>query len=348
VGLHPFDADQAPGWKRAGAALVALGLSACGGGGSSGGTGVSIPPPIGVVSDDTARAVAQSALLAEQAAIVLAVPSGDPVVFGRLRRPASRTPRATSACNGGTSEVDTAGTDGNVHVVISLYFDAACTSLRQTATFDRNFGLGGSNSTGTIVSYDAAGNVTAVESVTDFTFTDTGNYASRQWTDAAGASAPLFGHASLSCTQNGATCTLAAVTDGPSFQTGVVLDATLPSAAPTAGSSVTVPFSGSLSTAAPGTITLTQPAFAAPTLAGGTPLATLTGSLTFAPGADGPTTFSLSLDSDGVHVAGTYASGTTTFALSSGMTVTVNANGDGTIRYASGASGNVVDFRIIG
>lgn len=276
------------------------------------------------------------------------MPLGDPTLFDRQRRPAVRIPSASSACSGGSSEVDTPGSNGSVHQVVSLYFDAACSSLRQTATFDRSLSVDTSSSIGTIVSYDVAGHVTAVETVNDSTFASGGGFATRQWTDAAAASAPPFGHATLFCAQTGATCTLAAVTDGPSFETGVVLNAKLPSVAPTAGSTITVPFTGSLSTAAPGTIAIAQAAFAPPTLTGATPLASLAGSLTIAPGNDGPVAFSLSLDSAGVHVAGTYSSGTTAFAVTGGTTATVNANGDGTIRYANGASENVFDFRITG
>ena len=259
-------------------------------------------------------------------------------------------PSASGACNGGSSEVDTPGSNGNVHQVVSLYFDAACSSLRQTATFDRSLGVDTSSSIGTIVSYDVAGHVTAEETVNDSTSASGGGFATRQWTDAAAASAPPYGHATLFCAQFGATCTLAAVTDGPSFETGVVVNATLPSVAPAAGSSVTVPLTGSLSTAAPGTITIAQSALTAPTLTGVTPFASLTGSLTIAPGNDGPVAFSLSLDAGevGAHVAGAYSSGTTTFAVTGGTTMTVNANGDGTIHYGSGASGNVFDYCITG
>ncbi len=337
--------------SKAGAMTVVLALCACGGGGSSQGPTTPLPTPAvtaGPLSDGTTRAVVQAALLAQQAAIVLVVPSGAPTLFARRRRPMALSPRAVPACSGGVSEVDTAGNAGTVHTVVSLYFDAACGSLRQTATFDRIFGIDTSSSTGTIVSYDGAGHVTAVQIVNDAFFASGGGFANRQSTDAVSASAPPFGHTTLFCAQTPATCTLAAVTDGSSFETGVLLDAPVPPTPPAQGASATVAFGGSIATAAPGTIGITQSGFTAPALGGSTPLATLAGSLTITPGNDGPTAFSLSLDSAGMHVAGSLSNGATTFALSDGTTATVNADGDGTIRYASGPSENVVDYRITG
>jgi len=187
--------------ERAGAAIVALSLTACGGGASPAYTGVASYrlPIIGPVTDSTARAAVQARPAREQAAIVLAVTvTGDPNLFGRQRRTAVRMPERERGCNGGSYEVDTPESNGNVHQVVSLYFDAAAVRFGRRRPFDRSLGVDTSSSIGTIVSYDVAGHVTAVETVNDSTSASGGGFATRQWTDAAAASAAAaFGHASL-------------------------------------------------------------------------------------------------------------------------------------------------------
>ena len=332
--------------RRAAAAALVLAVSACAGGGGTQ-VGMPTPGPGPAVPDATARAAAQGALLAEQGATLLVTASGGPSYSTVRRAAAVRTTQANVVCNGGYSEQDTPNGQ-TVHIAISLYFDTQCTSLRQTASLDRTFGIDTGNLTGTIVSSDGSGHVTATQTLDEFSFASGGGFVRRSTTDAAGTSTTPFGRAVLFCTASAPQCTLVAVTDGPSFETGVVLGANTVPQTVAPGTSVTLAFTGSLSTAAPGTMTIAQTNFNPPSLQGGTPLATLTGSLTIAPGLNGPAAFSLSLDAGSTHVDASFASGTTTFTVSGGATATVNANGDGTIRYASGATERILDYRIAG
>jgi hypothetical protein len=327
--------------KRSVLWAVMLALSSCSGGGSSAPSAVT--PVTGF--DSTARDAAQGALLAEQS-VSVGVSGGPSFLSGR--RTSSRSPRAAAVCSGGFTEQDTT-TGANTHSVVSLYFDSACTMLRQSATLDFSNGIDTSSMTGTIVSSDTAGHVTGVRTLTGSEFASGGGFRNRQSVDATSASATPFGHTNEFCALATLQCTLAATVTGPAFEIGVVLAVTLPPLA-ASGETLTLPFSGSLSAAGPGAITILQPSpFAAPVLAGaGTPAVTIAGSVTVTLGVGAPTAFTLSMNVGSTHADGTLANGTTTFAVAGGTTATVNANGDGSIRYANGATEAIVDFRIVG
>jgi hypothetical protein len=337
--------------RRAAALAVLPLLGACSGGmGSS----ISAPNPTappstpGPIPDNVLRGAAQSALLAESAVVIAAPVTGGPRLL-TVRHASSRAPRSTVACSNGYSEQDTPAGPFTTHVVVSLYTDAGCTALRQQATFDFDLGVDTSDWSGTIASFDAAGHVTATQTATDFFFASGGGYVRRQSTDAAGAATAPFGHNEIVCLVSAQQCTLAAVTDGATFETGVLLTATMPSTVSGPGSSVTIPLGGSVRFGAPGSITIVdgQP-FTAPTLSGGgTPVA-FTGTVSATLSANGPTAFTVSMNVGSTHVDGSLASGTTTFTIAGGATVTVNANGDGSIRYADGATEAILDFRISG
>jgi hypothetical protein len=347
-------------FRRVAASAVLLLLGACSGGGSAQAPPAGPPlvpgtpqptatpsPRPAPVPDSVARDAVQGALLAESAVLVAAPVTGGPRLLA-ARRTTSRTPRSTVACTNGYSEQDTT-TAQTTHVVVSLYTDAACTTLRQRATFDDAMGVDTSTSTGTIVSYDAAGHVTATQSANDFFFASGGGYIRRQSTDTAGTASAPFGHSEIVCLAATQQCTFAAVTDGAAFETGVLLTATVPAIVIAPSATVTIPFNGSVRFGAPGAITIVdgQP-LTAPTLAGGGTPVTFTGTLAATLTASGPATFTLTLDAATTHVDGTFSNGTTTFTIADGTTATVNANGDGLIRYASGATEAIVDFRISG
>ena len=331
---------------------VLLLLGACSGGGSgpapfSGPTALPTATPVpGPVPDGVARNAAQSALLAESAVALAAPVTGGPRLLA-ARRTSSRAPRSTLACSNGYAEQDTPAGPFTTHVVVSFYTDAACTTLRRQATFDFSLGVDTSNASGTIASYDAAGHVTATETASDFFFASGGGYVRRQSTDAVGTSSTPFAHNEIVCVGSAQQCTLAVVTDGAGFETGVLLTAATPTTIVAPGSTVTVSFSGSVRFGSPGSIAIVDgQGFAAPTLTGGgTPIA-FTGTLSATVNGNGPTTFTLSLDAASTHVDATLANGTTTFTVAGGATATVNANGDGSIRYASGATETIVDYRI--
>jgi hypothetical protein len=332
-------------------------LPACSGGGSAPApvTPVSTPTPGPTTvpaADRTARAAAQSALIAQQTAMLLLPTPGGPTFLSRGRVPAARTPRATVACSGGFAEQDSSLGNGTTHAVISLYFDAACTSLRQRATLDRTLLVDSGQNAGTIDSFDSAGQVTVSQGVAEAWGLVTGTV--RTVLDRVPGPAPaspptVLGRSNVSCPFPAflSQCSLAAVTDGPAFETGVVLTASNLTGLPVAaGTTVTIPFTGSLSTGAVGSMTIAQFPPQPPVLTGTTSVLPFSGSLTIAPGTNGPASFSLTLDTASTHVTGTFANGTTTVAVSGGITVTVNLNGDGTIAYPNGTSGTVLDFRI--
>jgi hypothetical protein len=347
-------------FRRAAVAALLLVLAGC-----SGGSGTAAAPPVFVptpspvptatatatpnvqLPDSVARNAAQGALLAGSAAGVFVPVTGAPRLLS-LRRASSRAPRTTTSCSNGFDEQDTTTGVNVTHIVVSLYDDAACTRLRQRATFDFSFGVDTSSASGTITSYDTSGHVTATETVSDAYFFSGGGFAQRKWTDAAGTSTTPFGHTSALCSFTVSQCTLAAITDGPGFETGVVLTATLPTVQPGAGSTVTIPFSGSVRLGTPGSMTIvdTQP-FTPPSLTGGgTPVA-ISGTAAVTFGTTGPSSFTLAMVVGSTPVTGSFANGTATITVA-GATATVNADGDGTIRYASGAIETIVDFRITG
>jgi hypothetical protein len=339
--------------RRAAVPALLLVLAGCSGGTgtSAGPTVVATPTPIVTaapkpIPDSVARNAAQGALLAGSAAGVFLPVTGGPRLLA-VRRASSRAPRATVACSNGFDELDTAAGQNVTHIVVSLYYDAGCTTLRQRATFDFTFGIDTSDASGTVVSYDSVGHLTATQTVSDSYFFSGGGFAKRQWSDTAGTSSTPFGHTSAICVFSTLQCTLAAVTDGLGFETGVLLTATVPAVQTGPGSSVTIPFTGSVRLGTPGAITIvdTQP-LGVPTLTGGgTPVA-ITGTLGVTFAAAGPVTFTLSMDVGSTHVDATLANGTATLTVAGGTTATVNANGDGTIRYTDGATETIVDFRI--
>jgi hypothetical protein len=342
--------------RLAAAGAVALVLSACSGGGGSTPAGFVVPPASFSPIDPAARAAAQGALLAEQAATLFITANGGPRILSRRRASSARAPRDT-ACNGGYSEKDTPNGFAG-HRVVSLYFDAACTSLRQTATVDDTFGIDAGTTAGTIVSYDSKGSVTVSQAFDGSYLAPYGR--TRTWTDSIPSATPSvaatpLGRATLFCGFGNAVqqCSLAAVTDGLPFETGITLNAPGLQTSPLSGSpSTTVAFTGSYSVGAVGSMTITQQPSQPPAISGGSNAGSFTGSLTIVPGTDGPAAFSLVLDTasrDGsasLHAIATYANGSTTIALSGGTSVVVNLNGDGTIAYANGTTGKVLDYRI--
>lgn len=343
--------------RLAAACALALALPACSGGGSAPApvTPGSTPTPAPTSApgvDSTARAAAQSALIAQQAAMVLLPVSGGPSYLARARASAARAPRATVACSGGFAEQDSSLGGGTTHAVISLYFDAGCTQLRQRATLDRMMGVDTGQTTGTIDSFDRAGRVSVSQSIAEPYGIVTGTI--RTVVDSVPGSTPtspatLLGRSNVSCPLPAfnSNCSLAAVADGPAFETGVVLTTlSLTGSSVAAGVPVTVGLSGALSTGAVGSMTIAQLPPQPPVLAGTTNRVPFSGSLTIAPGVNGPSSFTLALDTATMHVTGTFANGTTTVAVSGGITATVNLNGDGTISYPNGTSGTVLDFRI--
>jgi hypothetical protein len=344
--------------RCAAASALVLVLAACSGGDHPSFTGrpptlpnpTAAPTAVPFVPDSTARAAAQGALLAQQAAAIVIAPAGGPSIMTARRAAAVRSTRSNVTCSSGYSEQDTPGSQ-STHAAISLYYDAQCSALRQTQALDSAFGVDTGNVTGTIASYDAAGHVTATQALGEFFFASGGGFVTRKTTDAAGTSTTPFAQTTLFCALSGPQCTVAAVVNGPSFSTGAVLSANVPVQRVPPGSSVTIPFTGSLSTATtPGAIAIVQAPLAAPTLSGGTPLGTIAGNLTITPAAAGPAAFSLTLDAGSLHAVASLANGTTTLTITGATTATatVNANGDGTIRYASGATENILDFRIAG
>ena len=329
-------------------------LAACSGGGSGAPPVAATPLPTaspnvpGPAPDAVARNGAQGALLAERA-VVRFVPVGGGVSAFAVRRAAGshRSPQSNVACTNGFSEADTSSGQ-NFHSVLSLYYDASCTSLRQTGTFDVTLFIDTTASTGTIVSYDVAGRVTSVQTLSGSTFASGGVFVNQQSTDALSAGGAPFGRTSVLCTTSTTQCALATVTEGP-LETGVVLSVPLPPNDLLPGATFTVPFGGSLSTgSAPGSIAIVQQGLTPPSLSGGGSPIAIAGSVTVTLGAAGPTAFSASVNVGSTHVDGQLSNGTTTFTVAGGAVATVNANGDGSIRYASGAVEKIVDFRITG
>ncbi|MDB5068966.1 MAG: hypothetical protein JWM87_77 [Candidatus Eremiobacteraeota bacterium] len=340
------------------ASALALLLSACAGGGTAAFSGPApatpAPTTTPFVPDATARAAAQGALLAQQTAMLLLTTPGGPSYLSRRRAATARAPRVTVGCTGGFAEQDSSAGPGTTHAVISLYFDAACTSLRQRATLDRTLLIDTGQTTGTIDSFNPTGQVTVSQGVAEAWGIVTGTVRTvldRVPGPTPTSPATLLGRSALSCpfAATSTQCSVAAVTDGPAFETGVVLTGTSLTGVPIiVSTALTVPFTGSLSTGAVGSMTIAQQPPQPPTLTGTTSAVPFSGSLTIAPGTDGPTTFSLALDTASMHVMTTFANGTTTVSVSGGITVTVNLNGDGTIAYPNGTSGTVLDFRIAG
>lgn len=340
--------------RRAAVPALLLILAGCSGGSGTGGTPpvggpTATPTPTGVplVPDAAARNAAQGALLAASAAGLFVPVSGAPRPLS-VRRASSRAPLATVPCSNGFDEQDTATGLNVTHIVVSLYDDAGCTRLRQRATFDFSFGIDTSDASGTIVSYDAAGHATATQTVTDFLFFSGGGFAQRHSADAAGTSTTPFAHSSGLCLFAVSQCTLAAVTDGAGFETGVTLTTTVPAAQAAPGSTVTIPFTGSVRLGTPGSIAIVDQPFTPPALTGGgTPVAIAgTAAVTFGPA--GPASFTLAMSVGATPVTGSLANGTATITVAGGTTAMVNADGDGAIRYANGATETIVDFRIGG
>jgi hypothetical protein len=329
--------------RHAAAAFVAaMGLAACGGGG---GTSPVQPqpsaPPAPVAASE--RAALQAALLVVQLGTVATV-SPNQTVLGR-RRAAARRTALDVACNAGFSEKDTTPSQfAPVHRVQSLYYDAGCTQLRQVVTIDDAFGVDTDNQNGSAVSYDRAGAATDYQTILYFYFASGGGVVALQTTDARTSGGTPFGNTDLLCIYNAASaarmCSAAAAIAGNGFDDGAILQIT-----PTSGgaSLQLTPYTGS-----PGSLAVNPAGFpSAPTLSGGTAQPVLTGTLTLTAGFPAPSALTLNVSGGGEQISGSLSNGTVTLH-DGAATVTVDANGNGTVQYSGGAVERVVNYRDIG
>lgn len=355
--------------------VTCIGLAACGGGG--GGTGTpTVPLPTATPTPTPApptqqseRADAQQALSAYQAAGQLGGGSGTTVLSAArkvqvaLRKPSAlRKISATSACTNNTISTTTQTSPTSETITVDTYYDSLCTALKSSITWNASFS--GSTVSGpfTFDEYTQSGTQTGyVTGTLSIMMNSTGTSIvglSIQMTDIATTpAAPSQGQFAIACSEStSVTCGTAAIADmSAGGEQGVNLNFSASSSAgTTGGTNVSATLNAQAFTSAAGTMSITAGTFPSWSISGGTLYAALNGNLSVAYSSAGvatslnatftdpqyDTTVALTQASSGI--TGTITRGSVSYA-----TFSVDNNGNGTITYDNGTTGQIENWLIV-
>ena len=249
------------------------------------------------------------------------------------------------ACTGGFAEKDTTSGIGMIHRVVSLYYDPQCSAVRAVLTVDDSLGVDSRSLNGSAVAYDRNGNATGYRavSVNSVIFLST-----LQTTDALAVGGTPFGRTSEQCSSG--ACTAAATVNGAAVETGATLAFTAPDPGSPSPGPITmqeVTYAG-----APGSLSIAMPQFnSPPTIAGGQPVGGVSATYALAVTNGSPSAVYIdATGTDGSKFSASMANGVITITASGAYsaTITIDANGFGSVAYPDGSAEKVVDYRDVG
>lgn len=356
-------------------------LAACGGGGSAGGGSITptapaptptTTPALLTPTQQSERADAQQALSGYQAASQITPTGGSSLLSIGRRAPELAAKMhlmrhmhtlTTSACNNGVITTVNQTSSTTATETVSTYYDTSCVTLWEQLTW--NVTLSGTTlagpfsssqytKTGTQESYVSGSlSVTLNNALTAITA------MSVQMTDiATSPTAPSLGQLGLACgITSSLSCGLAMVANvGTTAEQGASMTLGATETAGSAGSyTVSLTLNTQAYTSAANGMTITPAAFPGWTISGGSLSGSVNGSMTVAYTANGtPTSISASftdpqygttvaLSATATGVAGTISRDSTSYG-----TFSVDVNGNGTIAYSDGTTGQIADWMIVG
>lgn len=271
-------------------------------------------------------------------------------------------------CTNGTESATIDVSASEVQLYERDFYDAACTSLYEDVYLDVIAQSSSSGSaTGTLTRYTTSGTVFEYNTV-ELAMTGIGTASPQitvQLTDAPNATAPQLAAVGLSCgaSSTSASCGAAAVVHSQTLSQDAAMSMLMSVSESVSGSTITVPISGSAAsyTAALNAISIAPMAnnFPSWTVSASSALATadsaaLSGKFTFTTSGiatGGSLTLTDSAD-DGTAILTLNSQGITgvikqTDTGASVATFTVDANGNGTIAYSNGTTGQIVNWQVL-
>lgn len=346
------------------AATFAVAVALCGCGGGGGGSAPGAPSPPAIPDRTAARADAQAVLavgkiLGQRGLIANATPIG---IFSTARRPAASRSAQAVPCSpgpsgsGGTTTVTTPTVGGVSTRTVTDYYDAACTQPELISAITI-FGPAPTGVTthgqGTVTAYDRSGAVIMYSQVT--TDSDPSSVTAQADDAIHPDGSGTTGLTSMTCTtaQAGVSqrCTLASWSRAGLATFGVTGTIVLGSAPNGSLTRTTAQITLANYTGLPDIAYSAQTGW---TFNNGTQLSTVTGTA-FVDGTNGSMSDSNYDANDpvtGVAVHATVVGPGIAFTVSRGgaaiATVSADADGIGTIRYADGTSEPIAGFSIFG
>ena len=313
------------------------------------------------MSSSTTRATAQSSLAAVQeagstsSATTLAAVARHALAVGR-----GRVPLSTPSCVNGQTTADVTNADGSTTSTQTTYYDAACTQPSQAIVVNVPALAPGATSisgTGTLTTYSVAGSVTGYTTMS-LTIAISGSttvvtLVASQATTVGGAPYANLGiTCSAALAGTSVQCGAANVVTTGGTQVGASVALTLTSVTAAWATTRTATMSASAYSAASG-LAIAQGAVPAWSVTGGSPVATIGGTVSATVTGSQVTNATITLTGPGgVTVNGSAAGGNYAITVQqNGVTqgsVTVNASGNGTITYAGGTTATIANWIVNG
>lgn len=269
-----------------------------------------------------------------------------------------------SACSNSSESATVPVSSVEVQVYVRTFYDAACTQLQDDVALDV---VATSSTAGTVSGtssvYSTTGAQTAYETLQmALTFTGTGSIStvSLQMTDAVSPTSPQLGSVGFSCGvgSNSANCGAGVVAHSQALNGDAGATVSLALSGTTQSGLVTVPVNLTLSAYTGGLNALSLAAGTFPnwTISGGTlaDTASVAGQLAFTTSgmlASGTLTLTDASDHASVTMT-TSTTGTTgvvsdTATSTTVATFTVDASGNGTVKYSDGTVGQIVNWQVV-